>query len=30
VDAFRQETKMDRLLTQDMFWVVTRALDCFY
>ncbi len=30
VDAFRQEAKFDRLLAQDMFWVVTRALDCFY
>jgi hypothetical protein len=30
VDSFRQETRMDRLLGQDMFWVVTRALDCFY
>ena len=30
VDAFRQESRMDRLLGQDMFWVVTRALDCFY
>jgi hypothetical protein len=30
VDAFRQETKFDRFVAQDMFWVVTRALDCFY
>jgi alkylhydroperoxidase family enzyme len=30
VDGFRQESKMDRMLAQDMFWVVTRALDCFY
>ncbi|HET6574060.1 MAG TPA: hypothetical protein VFG68_10690 [Fimbriiglobus sp.] len=30
VDAFRQESGMDRLLQQDIFWVVTRALDCFY
>jgi hypothetical protein len=30
VDAFRQETGMDRLLQQDLFWVVTRATDCFY
>ena len=30
VDAFRQETRMDRLLGQDLFWVITRANDCFY
>ena len=30
VDAFRQETRMDRLLQQDLFWVITRANDCFY
>jgi alkylhydroperoxidase family enzyme len=30
VDAFRQETKFDRFVAQDMFWVVTRVLDCFY
>jgi alkylhydroperoxidase family enzyme len=30
VDAFRQETKQDRLLQQDIFWVVTRAIECFY
>jgi alkylhydroperoxidase family enzyme len=30
VDAFRQETRMDRLFQQDLFWVITRANDCFY
>ena len=30
VDAFRQETRQDRLFQQDLFWVVTRATDCFY
>jgi alkylhydroperoxidase family enzyme len=30
VDAFRQESKMDRFLAQDIFWVVTKTLDCFY
>lgn len=30
VDAFRQEAKMDRLLGQDIFWVVTRSINCFY
>jgi alkylhydroperoxidase family enzyme len=30
MDVFRQETGMDRLFQQDLFWVVTRSLDCFY
>lgn len=30
VDAFRQESKMDRILSQDIFWVVTRSINCFY
>jgi hypothetical protein len=30
VDAFRQEAKQDRVFQQDLFWVVTRANDCFY
>lgn len=30
VDAFRQESRMDRLLGQDIFWVVTRSINCFY
>lgn len=30
VDAFRREAKMDRILTQEIFWVVTRSIGCFY
>lgn len=30
VDAFRQETKFNRMLSQDIFWVVTRSINCFY
>lgn len=30
VDQFRQESKMDRVFAQYIFWVVTRANDCFY
>lgn len=30
VDQFRQETGMDRVLQQYVFWVVTRTIDCFY
>ncbi len=30
VDASRQENKPDRLFANDLFWVVTRATDCFY
>lgn len=30
VSAFREEAKLDRLLQTSMFWVVTRALQCFY
>jgi alkylhydroperoxidase family enzyme len=30
VDQFRQECKMDRVLQQYVFWVVTRSIDCFY
>lgn len=30
VDQFRQETRMDRVFQQYLFWVVTRANDCFY
>jgi len=28
--AFRQESQLEPLLTQSIFWVVTRALSCFY
>lgn len=30
VDQFRQESKMDRVFQQYVFWVVTRSIDCFY
>jgi hypothetical protein len=30
VEAFRSEAKLDRVLQTSMFWVVTRALQCFY
>jgi alkylhydroperoxidase family enzyme len=30
VDQFRQESKMDRVLQQYVFWIVTRSIDCFY
>ena len=30
VDQFRQENKMDRVLQQYVFWIVTRSIDCFY
>ncbi|PWT88429.1 MAG: hypothetical protein C5B56_08755 [Proteobacteria bacterium] len=28
--AFRQESKLDRIFEQSIFWVVTRSLQCFY
>jgi hypothetical protein len=28
--AFRQEAGLDRLLEQELFWIVTRSLRCFY
>jgi hypothetical protein len=28
--AFRQEAALDRLLEQQIFWVVTQSLQCFY
>src|SRR5262245_26323113 len=28
--AFRQETKLDRLFHNAIFWVVTESLQCFY
>ncbi|MBM4068937.1 MAG: hypothetical protein FJ271_08350 [Planctomycetes bacterium] len=30
VSTFREEAKLDRVLQTSMFWVVTRALQCFY
>ncbi len=30
VGAFRQETKWDPVVSQSIFWVVTRSLKCFY
>jgi hypothetical protein len=28
--AFRQESDLDRLLPNTIFWVVTQSLQCFY
>lgn len=28
--AFREETKLERLFEQSLFWIVTRSLQCFY
>jgi hypothetical protein len=30
VNAFRQETKLDRVFQQCVFWVVTQSLQCYY
>jgi alkylhydroperoxidase family enzyme len=30
MNAFRDESKVDRVFTNSMFWVVTRTNDCFY
>jgi len=30
VTQFRQESKLDRVFEQCIFWVVTRSLQCFY
>ena len=30
VAAFRQESQLEPLFTQSIFWVVTRELSCFY
>jgi hypothetical protein len=30
VAAFRQESRLDRVFQQCLFWVVTRSLQCFY
>lgn len=30
VAAFRQEAELDRIFEQELFWIVTRSLHCFY
>jgi alkylhydroperoxidase family enzyme len=30
VAAFRQEAGLDRIFEQELFWIVTRSLHCFY
>jgi hypothetical protein len=30
MDAFREESKLDRVFSNTLFWVVTRNNQCFY
>jgi hypothetical protein len=30
MNAFHQEAKLDPVLAESIFWIVTRTADCFY